>query len=354
MKIIKLIRYLLAPIALVYGLIVRLRNYGYKKNILKSVAFDLPVICVGNLSVGGTGKTPMVEYLVRLLKDQYQVGILSRGYRRRSKGFVLADENSTAHTLGDEPMQFHWKYPSVALAVEADRVMAIPELLRARPETEVVLLDDAFQHRRIRPSLHILLTTYDRLYCNDYYLPCGDLRDWKGAAKRAELLVVTKCPSDLSLNEQQQIKSKLKLNTHQSLFFSKIQYLPCYDIFTKEEKDPTTVKNALLISGIANNQKVLEYLNDFDFVLTKMPFADHHYFTQREIEKIIRIYEEMPAPKTIITTEKDAVRLVLFQEVLQKREIEIWALPIEMVFLKDGEIFDERLLQELSSINTAT
>lgn len=352
MKIIKLIRYLLFPIAFLYGLIVRLRNYGYEKKILKSVVFDLPVICVGNLSVGGTGKTPMVEYLVRLLKDEYKLGILSRGYRRRSKGFVLANETSTAHNLGDEPMQFHWKYPFVALGVEADRVLAIPELLGKRPETEVILLDDAFQHRRIRPSLNILLTTYNRLYCDDYYLPSGDLRDWKKAAKRAQMVVVTKCPNDLTLEVQKTIKSKLKLGAEQWLFFSKIQYLPFYNIFTKEEKNISNIENALLISGIANNQKIVDYLTNQDLQLTKMPFADHHYFTKREIEKIIRIYEEMPAPKVIVTTEKDAVRLLLFKEILQSKELEIWALPIEMIFVEKGEAFNKMVKENiLEAIN---
>src|SRR5579864_3362484 len=192
------IRILLFPFSLVYALVVKARNWCFDKKILTSTSFNLPIICVGNLAVGGTGKSPMVEQLVRMLKDHYCIAVLSRGYKRRTRGYALADDTKSALDIGDEPMQFHNKFPDVTIAVGEERIVAIPQLLHDRPDTSVIILDDAFQHRSVTAGMNILLTDYNNLYTRDWFLPTGDLRDEKGSARRAEVIVVTKCPDDLS------------------------------------------------------------------------------------------------------------------------------------------------------------
>lgn len=205
----KSFRILLLPFALVYWLVIAIRNWMYNKKIIHSTSFALPLICIGNLSVGGTGKSPMVEYLVRLLKDKFKVATLSRGYKRRTKGYALANETSDALDIGDEPMQFHIKFPDVPVAVGEERLDAIPQLLHDRPETQVIILDDAFQHRAIRAGLNILLTDYNNLFTRDFYLPTGDLRDLKSEYKRAEIIIVTKCNPGLSDSERQNLVKEI-------------------------------------------------------------------------------------------------------------------------------------------------
>ena len=198
----KSFRILLFPFSLLYWLGIAVRNFLYDKKVFRSASFGLPLICVGNLSVGGTGKSPMTEYLVRLLKDQFRVATLSRGYKRRTKGYALANESASALEIGDEPMQFHRKFPDIAVAVGEERIVAIPQLLHDRPGTDVIILDDAFQHRAVKAGLNILLTEYGNLFTSDFYLPTGDLRDLKSSYRRAEIIVVTKCKPDLSAEEK--------------------------------------------------------------------------------------------------------------------------------------------------------
>jgi len=224
----------LLPFALLYWLGISIRNWLYKKNILKSASFGLPLICVGNLSVGGTGKSPMVEYLVSNLKDKFKVATLSRGYKRKTKGYALANENTTALEIGDEPMQFHQKFPDVPIAVGEERIHAIPQLLHDRPETQAIILDDAFQHRAIKAGLNILLTDYNNLFTRDFYLPTGDLRDSKSSYKRAEVIVVTKCKPDLAEVEKQKLVKEINLMPGQLIFFSAIVYGQLYHIIKKE------------------------------------------------------------------------------------------------------------------------
>ena len=226
-------RILLLPFALVYGLIIWARNKLYDKNIFKSSDFGLPVISVGNLSVGGTGKSPMVEYIVELLINKYKIAILSRGYKRKTKGYSLAKTNSTALDIGDEPMQFHLKFPSLTVAVGEQRVEAIPQLLHDKPETECIILDDAFQHRAIKSGLDILLSEHDNLFVNDFYLPTGDLRDLKSSYLRAEIIVVTKCKPDLSDLAKNKIINLIKPQTGQKIFFTAIEYGRCYHLINK-------------------------------------------------------------------------------------------------------------------------
>jgi len=219
-----LLRKILFPFAILYGIITSIRNFLFDVGILKSYSFDLPIIAVGNLSVGGTGKTPQIEYLIRLLSDTYKIATLSRGYKRQSKGFVLADSGSNATVLGDEPFQFYQKFPEIQVAVDADRKNGIEQLLLQKEIPQIILLDDAFQHRKVKAGFYILLTSYGDLYSNDFILPTGNLRESRSGAKRANIVVVTKCPKMLSHKEQKSIQSKLKLTKNQELYFSFIDY----------------------------------------------------------------------------------------------------------------------------------
>ena len=244
-----LLRKLLFPLAILYGFITTVRNYLYDKGILPSHSFNIPVIAVGNLSVGGTGKTPQIEYLIRLLSPQYRVATLSRGYKRQSKGFVLADANTNAEILGDEPFQYFQKFPQIQVAGDADRCNGITQLLAQKEKPEVILLDDAFQHRKVNAGFYILLTSYGDLFCDDYMLPTGNLRESRNGAKRANVIVVTKCPSDLSEHEQQSIKQRIASEV--PIFFSFVDY----------DDKVYNPKESLTVSEIKNQQKLIIFLS---------------------------------------------------------------------------------------------
>ncbi|MGH2552342.1 MAG: tetraacyldisaccharide 4'-kinase, partial [Chitinophagaceae bacterium] len=248
----KSFRILLLPFALLYWFGISIRNWLYDKKIFHSVSFGLPVICVGNLSAGGTGKSPMVEYLIEKLKDKYKVATLSRGYKRKTKGYTLASNHSTALEIGDEPMQFHLKFPDVPVAVGERRIEAIPQLLHDKPETKAIILDDAFQHRAIRAGLNILLTEYNNLFVHDFYLPTGDLRDLKKNYKRADIIVVTKCRDDLSESEKNKIIQEINLMPGQHIFFTRIEYGEAYHISTNITCSLDENMEVLLVTGIAN------------------------------------------------------------------------------------------------------
>src|SRR6201991_3119222 len=235
------IRILLFPVSLFYAVVVKMRNWCFDKKILSSTAFNLPIICVGNLAVGGTGKSPMVELLIRTLRSKFEIAVLSRGYKRKTRGYALANESTTALDIGDEPMQFHQKFPDVAVAVGEERIVAIPQLLHDRPDTKVIILDDAFQHRSVRPGMNILLTDYSNLFTRDWWLPSGDLRDAPSSYKRADLIIVTKCPEDLRENERQSITQEIAPLPHQQVFFSSIQYGFPYHITEKVVDGPEAV-----------------------------------------------------------------------------------------------------------------
>jgi tetraacyldisaccharide 4'-kinase len=322
------VRLLLLPVSLVYGGVVWMRNQLFNKKYYHSVVYNLPIICIGNLSVGGTGKSPMVEYLIRLLKDEYKIATLSRGYKRKTKGYALANENSTALDIGDEPMQFHLKFPNVAVAVGEKRNEAIPQLLHDRPETQVILLDDGFQHRSITPGFSILLTDYSNLFTRDFYLPTGDLRDSKSSYKRANIIVVTKCDTGLTIDKSKKITEEIKLQEHQQIFFSSIEYGTPYHIL-----EPATHYHLhrelelLLVTGIANIAPLKKYILDHTNTYEKISFSDHHVFTIDDLKEIEKKFEKISYPKKIIlTTEKDAVRLVKFKE--QLAHLPLYVLPI--------------------------
>ncbi|MCU0396415.1 MAG: tetraacyldisaccharide 4'-kinase [Chitinophagaceae bacterium] len=307
------LRLLLFPFSLVYGLAVYVRNRLYDWQWFKSASFNLPMICVGNLSVGGTGKSPMTEMLTDWLRQDFKVATLSRGYKRKTKGYLLADATTTALEIGGEPMQFHLKFPEVAVAVGEERLEAIPQLLHDRPETQVVILDDAFQHRRVVAGMNILLTEYGNPYWYDWYLPSGDLRDDKRSAARAQVIVVTKCPPDLGIEQRNTLLQRIKPLPHQKVFFSSLQYGSPYHILTGKTYDLQAASEILLVCGIANPAPLKQHLDQQAGTYDEICYNDHHIFSIDDLQQIRHKFDELESvDKIILTTEKDAVRLVKF------------------------------------------
>lgn len=296
------LRKILFPLAFLYWLITFIRNWLYDKGIFKSSSFNIPIIAVGNLSVGGTGKTPQIEYLIRLLSYKYKVAVLSRGYKRTTEGFILADEKATASSIGDEPFQFYSKFSNIQVAVDANRKNGIENLLQHPNRPDVILLDDAYQHRKVKAGFYILLTAYDDLFCDDYILPFGNLREPSSGKKRADMIIVTKCPNDLSELAQQKIREKLKVK--QPVFFTTIQYDDY--VFGNESKllvSEIQSESKVLVAGIAKPKLFFDFLkNETDEALV---FQDHHHFSKQDCEQILA----KANGRKIITTEKDFVRL---------------------------------------------
>lgn len=335
-------RILLFPFAIVYGVILRVRNFMYDRQWLKATHFNIPIINVGNLSVGGTGKSPMVDYLASMLKQRYHVATISRGYKRRSKGYLLADASTTAIEIGDEPMQFHLRHPDIAVAVGEERIVAVPQLLYDRPETQVIILDDAFQHRAITAGFNIILTDYSNLYTRDFYLPTGDLRDNISSATRANVIIVTKCPAGLTARERDDIIRELAPEKAQAVLFSTINYGRLYHIVSQMPSDLSRELEVLLICGIANPTPLTSYLEENTASYDAMFFNDHHIFSIDDLRDMFSRYEKMKGKRIIVTTEKDAVRLVKYRQEL--RDMPFYVLPISISFLFEGEKEFQRLI----------
>ncbi len=341
-------RLFLFPFSFLYGLIIKLRNFLYDKKIIEGVTFNIPIIGVGNLSVGGTGKSPMVDYLASLLKKKYPVSIVSRGYKRRTSGYVLAGESTTAIEIGDEPMQFHLKHPDVSVSVCEKRIEAIPQLLYDRPETKVIILDDAFQHREIHAGFNILLTEYANLYSRDFFLPTGDLRDQKSSAFRADIIVVTKCPDNVTEHQRFLIMKELAPNFHQHIFFTTIKYNTPYHIVTGVTKKMSKDAEILLVCGIANPEPLTNYIHELTATYDALFFSDHHIFSIDDLNDIIDRYNRIKNENTIIlTTEKDAVRLVKFHEKLT--QLPFYVIPISFNFLFEQEKEFQEIIQQYPS-----
>jgi tetraacyldisaccharide 4'-kinase len=291
---------------------------------------------VGNLAVGGTGKSPMVEYLVRHLHNQFELAVLSRGYKRKTRGYAIASTHSKALDIGDEPMQFHMKFPDVTVAVGEERIVAIPQLLHDRPATEAIILDDAFQHRSVQAGLNILLTDYNNLFTRDYFLPTGDLRDGKNSYKRSDIIVITKCPKDLTGKDRLIILNEINPLRKQSVFFSAIEYGNAYHIIDKRGYVLNEKTEPLLVTGIANPWHIKNYLTEKCATFYELSYSDHHIFSIDDLHEILKRFEGIRAHnKIILTTEKDAVRLTKFQQELDN--IPFYVLPIQSNFLFDGE-----------------
>lgn len=302
-----------APVAGIYGLASMVRNALYKGKVLQSHTVSVPTICVGNLAVGGTGKTPFVEYLIRMLQQDYKVAVLSRGYKRRTRGFVLADATTTAVEIGDEPMQIHTKFPNIPVAVCKDRIEGIQRLQNLYSGLQVVILDDAFQYRRLKCGYYILLTAYDRLYMKDYFLPLGRLRDNRKESLRASAVVVTKCPDTMRPIDQRIVDTTLHLPSFQQLHFSKIIYPAVPE-----------AKSILLVTGIANPEYLLEHVRKSCPSVSLMSFPDHHAFSVKDIQTISQAAEKV---EMVLTTEKDYMRLMTC-DLPENLQTKIQALPI--------------------------
>jgi tetraacyldisaccharide 4'-kinase len=335
----KILRKILFPFSILYGFITSIRNFLFDKAILKSTSFDIPVIAVGNLSVGGTGKTPQIEYLIRLLSYEYKIATLSRGYKRKSEGFVLADSTSNAEILGDEPFQFYQKFPNIQVAVDANRTNGITQLLSQKEKPQVILLDDAYQHRKVKAGFYILLTSYGDLYADDFMLPTGNLRESRSGANRANIVVVTKCPKELSDEKQAEIRLKLKLTCSQQIYFTFIDY----DDFIYGGNEKIAVNEIksepkMLLAGIAKPKPFFDFLkNENDECLT---FPDHHHFSETDLDSI----QDKSNGKKIITTEKDFVRLKDSKLVSQ-----LYYLPIKSTFINQHQNFDATVLEYIKT-----
>ncbi len=344
----RFIQILLFPLAICYGLIIHIRNLLFDFHILPSKLFPLPVISVGNLSVGGTGKTPHIEYLIRLLQPYYKIATLSRGYGRKSKGFVEASNLSDARQIGDEPMQFVNKFEDVIVTVDEKRTRGINSMLEKHPELQVILLDDAFQHRYVKPGLSILLSDYDRLYCNDYPLPSGTLREFRSGASRADIIVITKTPKVFSPITKRMILENLNLSPGQQALFSYISYGELFSVFTTDEiAVPAKITNILLFTGIASDYPLRERLERMCSDLVVEKFPDHHPYSQKDIEKIIGRFKDLPTQKKIIvTTEKDVMRLKNQEFVGYFKNLPLFCIPMKIEFHgTDKTTFDEAILK---------
>ncbi len=316
-----IINYWLLPLSWLYGLVVSIRNLMFDVGMLKSKTFPLPVICVGNITVGGTGKTPHTEYLIRMLSEKHQVAVLSRGYKRQSEGYVLATPTTPMTDIGDEPYQMKHKLPQIHMAVDKDRCHGIAELMKkeVQPSTDVVILDDAYQHRYVKAGLNILLMDYHRLIYLDKLLPAGRLRESSSGTKRADIVIVTKCPRDITPIERTGIERSLNIENWQKIFFSTYSY---------PDDMKGIGKKPLLVTGIASPEQMIYDLQKIVPEFDVMSFPDHHHFTKNDINNI----RTRAAGRTILTTEKDATRLHGLENVK--------VIPVEVEFIDGKEDFD--------------
>lgn len=331
-----------------YALIVHLRNKLFDWGMLRSKRFEVPVIAVGNLSYGGTGKTPHIEYLVQLFKDRYSISVISRGYGRKTRGFIMVNKDHNALDIGDEPMQYFTKYPEINVAVDEKRAHGISEILKIKPDTNLILLDDAFQHRYVKPGLSILLTDFHQLYVDDYPLPTGTLREFRSGASRADVIVVTKTPRIFSPILRRELSKKISPKAHQKIFYSYIDYMDPVPLKAAKISGPAASKYRyiLLFSGIANSYPLQDYLRNFCDELIVKDFPDHHKYSSRDLSGIINTYHNiLSKDKVIFTTQKDAMRLECeeFSELLSG--LPVYYLPIRIRFHNCDEVrFDKFIL----------
>ncbi|MCU0472824.1 MAG: tetraacyldisaccharide 4'-kinase [Bacteroidales bacterium] len=336
---------LLYPFSLLYGLVTSIRNFLYNAEILKSQEFSIPLICVGNLTIGGTGKTPHTEYLAELLKRSFSVVILSRGYKRKSSGFMFADANSKVSDIGDEPMQIFRKLPDITVAVDRNRVRGIEKILKEKPETEVIILDDGFQHRKITPGFSILLSDFDRLMIRDHLLPYGNLRESINNMDRADIILVTKSPEKISPIQRRLIVKEIHKAPYQNLYFTSITYKDPVPVFgnhlqeaTPSFPDDSSSCGIVLVTGIANPKPFYEYLGKSFNEIIHLQFGDHHLFTLNDVNKISDAWASLRSQqKYVITTEKDAVRLQEFTNFAEPVKSSFYYIPVGTKFLNDDQ-----------------
>lgn len=339
----------LYPVSWLYGTAIFLRNKFFDWRLLPSRSYTIPVISIGNLAVGGTGKTPHTEYLIRLLKDHYRIAVLSRGYKRSTRGFVLATPESTAKTIGDEPYQMHSKFPSVTVAVDESRCHGIEQLLSLEAAApELILLDDAFQHRYVKPGLSILLTDYHRLFCDDALLPAGRLREPVSGKNRAQIVIVTKCPQDIKPIDYNIIAKRMNLFPYQQLYFSSFRYGKLRPLFqtaaTPNSSDgeialsALTETSILLVTGIASPRSIASKLKEYSRRVETIPFGDHHDFSAKDMQQVSEHFHRLSGKRRLlVTTEKDATRLISHPHVDEQLKPYIYVLPIEIEILQNQQ-----------------
>ena len=332
-----MLRLLLSPFSFIFGVITFVRNKLYDWKCIPSVHYDdIFVISAGNITIGGTGKTPFVEYLVRFLSQKYRVAVLSRGYKRTTKGFRFVENNITAGEAGDEPYQIKRKFPDVVVAVDADRVRGIAKIHETYPDIQVVLLDDAFQYRKIQPNLSIILADYNRPLYSDSMLPGGRLREWACFAKRADMMVVTKSPAGITSDEQQEIKQRYAPIFPHQLYFTTIVYgepLPVFQDGKPLSTNDLKQYDVFVVTGIANPEPFEAYIRQHAASVQTMSFPDHHFFSEKDITRIAGKWNDIPSTnKILLTTEKDAVRLQQMK-IPQNMAPYIYCIPVEVKFI---------------------
>lgn len=353
------VRLALTPFALLYGLATGFRNLLFDLKILPSRKYDVPVICIGNISVGGTGKTPFAEYLIALLKNQFRIAMLSRGYKRHTKGFVRVEENSTVSDAGDEACQIRQKFPDILVAVDGNRRRGIRRMLSLPEDVrpDVIVLDDAMQHRYVTPSLTIMLTDYNNLYYDDSMLPAGNLRESRRGSYRADIIIVTKSPDVIKPVNLGIIKKNMQLKACQHLYFTKINYSPLVALFPSTASDPCSLgeikedEEILLVAGIANPQPFIDMIKSYNAHVDLFIFPDHHRFTADDLKQINTGFQKMTAKRIrIITTEKDAMRLKSLTFLPDEWKPVLYYLPMSVQFLfNQGENFDAGILSHVVS-----
>lgn len=346
-----LIKILLSPLAWLYGLGVILRNLLYQIGLFKSISFSFPVISMGNLSVGGTGKTPHIEFLILHLREFVRIGVLSRGYGRKTQGYRLVTTLDHADQSGDEPVQLKRKFPDVAVAVSESRALGIPQLLKNDPGIQLILLDDAYQHRAITPAISILLTDFNRPFYSDFLLPVGRLREWRSAYQRAHAIIVTKCPPNLPTAKRHEIRTLINPQPHQKLYFSSLEYGQPYSFWDSSLRlQFTSDLGIILISAIAHTDHLTTYLETRSKEIRHLEFTDHHFFTKFDMGQLRAAFDAMAAQtKIILTTEKDATRLELHYDYLFAQKLPIFVLPLRVRFLdqQDEIPFMDYIQQQL-------
>lgn len=342
-------KFLLYPFALLFRMIVSVRNSMYETNILKQHEFNIPIISIGNISVGGTGKTPHAEYLMDLLHNKFQIAFLSRGYKRKSKGYVRADDNSTSFDIGDEPMQIAHKFSDVPVAVCENRVKGVQKLLEeSNGNLDTIILDDAFQHRKIKPQINILLIDYNNPIHTDEMLPVGRLREPIKGRFRANIIIVTKCPKKLTPIDQRIIRKELEILPYQNLFFSTFEYGALQNSLEQQNTIPNEELKSysiVLLTGIANCEPLIDYLQSKSKEITHCQYADHHRFTNTEIANVVNKFEKIENPKKIIvTTEKDMARIIGEKEQTELLGKNLYVIPIVVKFLDEyAELFNKKI-----------
>ncbi|HOP05475.1 MAG TPA: tetraacyldisaccharide 4'-kinase [Tenuifilaceae bacterium] len=329
-----LFKILLSPIALIYGAVVKVRNSLFDLKIIGSKMVSRPTICIGNLTVGGTGKTPHTDYLISLLSKKFSVAVLSRGYGRKTKGFRYVEIDSTSTQVGDEPLQLKLKFPEVVIAVDGNRVRGAEKIIKDFPEVNVILLDDAFQHRYIKPGYSILLTDFNNLVTKDYFLPLGRLRDSLSQLHRADCIIVTKCPQNLKPIDQRIVTKELKPFPYQSVFFSWFEYGTPKPVFSVTE--PLAFEKStqiLAFAGLANPKPFFEYIDNQFCLQKKVTFPDHYAYSEKKIRAIFETFSKIEGQnKAILTTEKDAARIRSLVGLGNEIVESIYYIPIEVVF----------------------